>query len=230
MFQIRCFFVILVIVFFYCTPANADTIKFSGMIDVIEFDAGAGVYSDTPLNATFSGFLDDDTFSGQISDGKKLTSCSCCIAAGGLSIANDFSLDADTAKSLNEVTGTQIFAAEDVFDLVNIECDAATTSGGRIEFGLSFLFDAKTFDNENPDNYPFDSNDVLLKLFFIYEENQNGDDVYSALGELDAVHFPWKEPSHPAVLSISPTDETAGVSVNSQIGRASCRERVCVGV
>jgi len=169
---------------------TAAVINFSGQLDVIDLDDG-GVYSGTPLGTTFFGSIDDVTSSGKISDGTTLTSFNCCIAAGGLTVSNNFALDADEAALLNALTGSQRYSAGDILDGVNIEGDIATSTetDGRIEIGLSYLFDADTFNNENPDNYPFDPNDVQVALFFIYEED-SGEGIYSAVGELNAVPLP----------------------------------------
>lgn len=190
----KCFFykINIFALFLVLCPLDAysATINFAGQLDVIEVDNGTGVYSGTPIGTSFSGFIDDVTFNGEISNGTTLTSFSCCIAAGGLDVSNDFDLDADTASTLNSLAGTSIFNAGDIVDLVDIEGDEITTGGGRIEVGLSYLFDASTFSDESPDNYPFDPSDVLLELFFILEENGIGEDVYSGLGKLNPVPLP----------------------------------------
>lgn len=171
-------------------PASAALINFSGQLGVIDVNTGAGVYAATPPETIFSGFIDDASASGAISDGTTLTSFSCLIAAGGLTVSDNFELEAEEAALLNALTGFSLYSAGDILDGINIEGDAATTSGGRIEIGLSYLFDADTFNSEDLGNYPFDPDDVQLALFFIYEEDADGEAVYSAAGQLNAVPLP----------------------------------------
>lgn len=180
------------VLFLILSPVNAYSaiINFAGQLDVIEVESGASSYAGTPIGTNFSGFIDDTTFNGEISNGTTLTSFSCCIDAGGLAISNDVTIDADTASTLNFLTGTSLYNADDKIDIIDIEGDEITTAGGRIEVGLSYIFDASTFEDENLDNYPFDPNEVQLAVFFILEENGDGDDIYSAFGQLNAVPLP----------------------------------------
>lgn len=166
--------------------AQAASLQIQGTLDVIALDQGGGVYSGTPLGTPFSGFIDDASFSGQISDGTTLTSFSCCIAAGGLEISNDEVIDAATAALLNQLTGSSAFAAGQVYDAVNLEGDAATAGGGRIEIGVSYILDAGAFSDTSPGNYPFDPADVRAAGFFILEENSTGQDIYEGIGQLVA--------------------------------------------
>ena len=71
-----------------------------------------------------------------------------------------------------------------------IEGDTATADGGRIEIGLSYVFSSDAFHDENSNNYPFDTEDVQLASFFIFEEDENGGDRYSASGKLDSFSLP----------------------------------------
>ncbi|MCP4264639.1 MAG: PEP-CTERM sorting domain-containing protein [Candidatus Brocadiaceae bacterium] len=183
-------YISIFVLFIFPAGANAGIINFSGQLDFIGLDRGTGVYSGTPLGTTFSGFIDDTTFSGEISDGTTLTPFGCCIAAGGLGVFDNLKLDADEVALLNGLKGFDMYSMGDILDVINIEGDVATTSGGRIEIGLSYLFDATTFSDENLNNYPFDPDEVQMALFFIAEEDFNGDDNYSAVGELNAVPLP----------------------------------------
>ena len=79
------------------TPLLTIALSFSGHLDIIELDAGGGVYSGTLIGNIFFGFIDDVSFGGEISNDTTLTSFSCCIAAGGLSVSNDDVLDSDGA-------------------------------------------------------------------------------------------------------------------------------------
>jgi len=142
------------------------------------------VYSGVAIGSVFSGVIDDVTFDGSITDGTTLTSFGCCIAAGGLSISNNVSLDASEAALLNSL-GNFNFVAGDLIDLIDIEADANTSGGGRIEIGLSYVLDPLSFSDGSLDNYPPDALDILISLFFIAEFDSQEDDIYSALGALD---------------------------------------------
>ena len=165
-------------------------INFSGQLDVIDVDAGGAVYSGVTTSTNFSGNIDAVTANGSISDGTTATSFGCCIAAGGFSITNNEVLDADSAAFLNSIIGSSIFSAGDVIDTVDIEGDATTAGGGRIEVGLNYILDGKAFANTDSSNYPFIQDDLLLALFFIVEEDNKGDTIFDAVGQLDAVPTP----------------------------------------
>jgi len=176
------------------TPLSvqAAVISFSGDLDVVIVDDG-GVYSGTPLGTTFTGTIDDVTANGVISDGATATPFSCCIAADGLDIEHDVMLDAADADFLNALAGSMLFSAGDLIDTLNIEGDAATANGGRIEIGLSFILAPTAFDDNDPANYPFDVNDLIMTLFFILEEDANDDidnDIYEAIGLVDILTLP----------------------------------------
>ena len=165
---------------------QASIINFSGQLDYIEYDTGTGVYSGVAIGTTFSGNIDDVNANGSISDGVTLTSFSCCIAAGGLSISNDMVLSEDDATLLNAIVGFSKYSAGDLVDGVNIEGDTTTSSGGRIEIGLSYIFPPTTFANDNLSNYPFNPNDIQLALFFILEEDNLGGDIYHGVGQISS--------------------------------------------
>jgi hypothetical protein len=185
---IRAILIGFTVLFLSITSASAAAINFSGPLDVIDLDTGSGVYSGTPIGTNFSGFIDDVSANGEITDGTTITLFSCCLAAGGLSVDNDIILDAADASFLNTVLGSPLFSSGDMVDIINIEGDAATAAGGdaRIEIGLSYIFAGNTFIDDALSNYPFNPNDVLLDLFFIAEEDFFGDDIYSAVGQLDS--------------------------------------------
>ena len=193
LYKINIFALILI---FSIQNAYSTAINFSGQIDIIEVDNGTGIYSGTPIDTKTSGFIDDVTFNGEISNGTTLTSFSCCIAAGKLNITNDAILDADAASTLNLLTGATLYNVGDKVDLIDIEGDKITPGGGRIEVGLSYTFKADTFNNENLDNYPFDPNAVQFVSFFILEENQIGEDIYLILGKLKVEPLPTSPSSH----------------------------------
>lgn len=169
-----------------CASAHAAGIDFSGQLDVVLEDNGNARYSGTPLGTDFVGSIDDETFDGFIIDaiGTTNTDFTCCIAAGGLDVSNDSVLDADTAALINSIAGTS-FVAGDLMDTVDIEGDAMTPGGGRIEVGLSFVLDPLAFDNGDIANYPHGPEDVITAVFFIVESDNTDQEIYSAIGELD---------------------------------------------
>ena len=173
--------------------ARAATVNFAGDLDFIALDLGGAVYSGVPLGTLFTGMIDDVTGVGSITDGTTTTLFSCCIAAGQLTVNNDVMLSADEAALANALTGTSQFNTVDIYDIIDIEGDAAT-GGGRIEVGLSFLFASTTFPDDDPSNYPFDPDDVLYSLFFISEFisvlGSNDVEIYSAAGSLNEVPLP----------------------------------------
>ncbi len=166
---------------------NSENVTFSGEFDVIDIDIGGGVYTGTPLGTLLTGLVDPDpiTFSGEIAANTIVTPFSCCIAAGGLSVANDITLEIDDINLLNSLAGSPLFNVGDILDIINIEGDASTSTSGRIEVGLSYIFHQNTFSNEDVSNYPFNQDDVLLSLFFIVEENATSAEIFSAHGKLD---------------------------------------------
>ena len=163
--------------------AQAAPISFKGKLSFVETDIGGAVYFGIPIGTIFYGMIDDDTINGHITDGTTRTDFGCCIAAGGLSIENDMVLEEDDAYYLNSVFDGSKYTAGNIIDLVNIEGDDWTSSGNRIEIGLSYILDSNAFDSSDLSNYPFDPADVKDVLFFIVEENDNIDvEIYNAAG------------------------------------------------
>ena len=167
----------------WATPAHSGELTFSGQLDLIAEDVGGAIYSGVPLGTDFSGTIDDQTFSGTISNGTTTTTFGCCIAAGGLEVTNNELLDAETASLLSTVTGST-FNPGDPVDLIQIEGDTATLSGGRLEAGVTIVMVPSAFDDESLSNYPPDTANVLVTVFFILEEDAS-DDIYSAVGVVD---------------------------------------------
>lgn len=171
-------------------PATSMTVAIEGTLDLILEDDGSGLFGNTPLGTTFSGFIDDVTYNGLLGNGTSTVPFGCCIAAGGLEVFNDQVLDVGTAFVLNRLIGTPVYAAGDLIDSLNLEGDAATASGGRIEIGVSYIFAPDTFADDSPANYPFDPADVQLSLFFVLEQNAAGDDIYDVLGVMPMAPIP----------------------------------------
>jgi len=169
--------------------ATAAPINFAGNLDVVNDDNGNAIYSNTPLGTPFSGDIDDQSFGGSITGNGITTNFSCCLAAGGLGVSNDSVFDADAVNLINNLLtingfpGLAIYQPDTVFDVIDIEGDAATLNDGRIEVGVSYLFPADTFDNADLGNYPFDPNDLIVSVFFIVEEG--GGAEYDAVGLIE---------------------------------------------
>jgi hypothetical protein len=171
--------------------AQAVTVNFSGFLDLIDTDAGGAVYSGVPLGTAFTGFIVDSPISGEITGGGITTPFTCCIAADPAPVlTNNWMLTAADAGLLNAVTNSGMFAMDQVYDLVDIEGDAQTASGGRIEIGLSYLLDQNTYTGSSVPMFPLDPNDIVLALFFIIEEDSSGTEIYNALGVVQPVPVP----------------------------------------
>jgi hypothetical protein len=170
--------------------AQAAGINFTGLLDFVDLDTGGAAYAGTATGTRFTGAIDDVTFNGFITDGATRTDFGCCIAAGGIEIADNQAVDQATADRLNSWLGPGFFAPGHSIDVLNIEGDLRTTGGGRIEVGLSYILHPDAFPNSNPGNYPFDPADLYLTLFFILEENSLATNTYDAIGRVDAVPLP----------------------------------------
>lgn len=167
---------------------SASTINFSG---VVEFDIGIGIYSGS---SNISGFIDDVTANGGITDGTTITTFGCCISAGGLSVDNDIVLSVDEATLYNDLLGDPMFTPGDPVDRVNIAGDKATSTPGRIEIGLSYIFDPGAFSDSSPGNYPFNPNDAVLGLFYIAEEDATPAVIHLAAGQLHSIDATFMSP------------------------------------
>lgn len=174
---------------FFSQSLLAAVINFSGAL-VFEDDSGGAIFSGSGIGTQFTGSIDDATFGGSISNGSTSVLFGCCIAAGGLSVSNDEVLNADEAALINSLLGMDVFSDGSMIDIIDIEGDTVTSGEGRIEVGLSYLFDSSTFADESLGNYPFDPNDVLLTVYFIFEEDVEGATLYDAIGVVTAVPVP----------------------------------------
>ena len=194
----------IVLSFLLIAPcAKAVVLSFSaplGVVNANPFTTG-GLYRDVPIGTIFTGEFDGDppndirtdTFEGFITDGANRTEFDCCITpdgADGLEVLNDFSLTAQQAAGLNSILSAPRYSAGDVVDIIEIAGDTATPGGGRIEVGLSYLFDSDTFNDESADNFPFDQSDVVMSSFFILEEDNQQDRLYTAYGLIHVVPLP----------------------------------------
>jgi hypothetical protein len=85
---------------------------------------------------------------------------------------------------LNALAGTSLVAG-DLVDIIETEGGASTSDGGAIETGLVYALDPLAFDDESPDNYPPNPDDVLTKLFYIEERDDQEETTYSGYVLLD---------------------------------------------
>jgi hypothetical protein len=163
-------------------PADSD-IAFSGPLELVLADDGTGIYSGVPVGTEFSGTINRLTSDGFISDGTTATTIDCCTGATGpgVVVENDAVLGVEEASLLNLIIGSS-FVAGDLIDLISVEGDTTTPGGGRLEVGLSHVLDAQALDSDSRNHYPPDPADVLVTLYFILEENELDEDVYSAIG------------------------------------------------
>ena len=101
-------------------------------------------------------------------------------------------LDAAGAAQLNGLPGVSGFFDGQTIDLIDLERDTATPSGGRFEAGLSFILVSTAFGPVVPTELSINPADLLLTLFFILEEDNSPDaeDIYRALGVVDNLNMP----------------------------------------
>lgn len=166
-------------------PPDSD-ITFGGPLELVLADDGTGIYSGIPTGTEFAGSLNRLTSDGFITDGTTLTQINCCTNVApedepGIQVENDFVLDVEAANLLNILLGTS-FVAGDLIDLISLSGDTATAGGGRLEIGLNYVLESSALENESRNNYPPNPDDVLSTLYFIAEETEAEEDVYSAIG------------------------------------------------
>jgi len=208
---------------FSAAHAYSDPISFIGKLTLIEEDNGGGVYSGSPLGTSFSGVIDDIAADGHITDGTTFTAFGCCIAAGGLDLADNMTLSATEAGIFNAVAEADVLSAGQLVDFVDLEGDMMLANGNRIEVGINLVFDSNTFDGMVPGG-SLDSLEPLVSLFFIYEENSGGDDVFSGSGRL----LPTPPTQTTDTDSGNPTDASLALGVTTDAG-ASYTADVAVG-
>lgn len=166
-------------------PATTNSIRFHGQLDVVNTDTGGGIYSGIPLGTEFFGEIDLVTAFSTISDGATITPFSAGFEDGSFfGIANDLVLTSDDAIFVNSLANTS-FIAGDMIDVIDIGGAALTTDDGFIEVGLTHVLDSLAFDDESPDNYPPNPDDILVKFFSISEEDNQGEEIYSSIGIVD---------------------------------------------
>lgn len=191
----------------------AAPVNFAGNLDIINEDNGGALFSETPLGTAFSGVIDDANFTGSVTSGGLTAEFDCCIAAGGLDVANNVTFgqeDADLINQLLTVTGNAQYAkftAGAMFDAINIEGDALTETGSRIEVGVSYLLTANAIETSGGNPYPFDPQKLVFSNFFVIEEGSGAD--YDILGLIEvgpAIALPI-----PAAAWLFPTGLIAGL-------------------
>jgi len=174
----------------FTLPASAAAIPFWGNADSVMIDNGTGIYTGASSTTIFSGSIDDITGNGEVSDTTITTPIICCVAAGVVSVSNNVILDGATADLLNLLAGASLFSDGDLVDGIDVEGDTLLPGGGRLEAGVSWVFTADTFADDDPDNYPFAPNTPLVGLFFILEADADGEEIFQAFGSLQPVPLP----------------------------------------
>lgn len=187
----------------FVQSSQASQIFFSGPLGYVQIDSGNAIYSGDGIGTVFYGVIDDGTYSGSISDGITTISFNDLIYAGGLEVLNNVLLENDEVDVLTHL-GFTGYDENTGIDIINLEGDSFVTStGGRIEIGLSFLFSPETFINNSDNNYPFNENDVQLALFFISEFDAQEECIYSAFGNIDTfITTPVPNPSTAILLGL----------------------------
>ena len=170
--------------------ANATLVHFVGDLDFVVNDQGGAIYSGVPTGTQFSGTLDSNTATGFITDGVTNTAIGCCIAAGGLGVDDNFVVGVNEANVLNALLGAGSFNPGDMIDVVDLEGDSPTANGGRIEVGVSFLFDASTFPGALPLSIQFVAQNAQAALFFITEFDASQNEIYSGVGLVESGAIP----------------------------------------
>jgi hypothetical protein len=183
-------------------PSSAAIISFTDAPLVnVDTDNGMGKFANTPDMTPFSGSLDftqDATgmiasLTGSISGGGNSQDFACCSSgiAGGIEVSNgDTPLIQEDVDFINMIAGQTIVSLGDIIDSIDIEGDATTAGGGRIEVGVSYILAGDAFDDESPSNYPFDESKIKLAVWFILEEAPGGADIYDAIGRIQVVPLP----------------------------------------
>lgn len=167
------------------SSVQADIISFGGQIDIITEQTFTGTFSGNPIGTPVSGFIDDVSFSGELTVGARTEAFSCCIDAGGLDVSNNTVLEADDVAQLNALMGAPTYSVGDQIDGVDIEGDVILAGGNRLQVTVSYVFDPATFANGGLNNYPFDPSAVVLAYFQFLEENAN-DKLFEAMGVIAA--------------------------------------------
>jgi hypothetical protein len=162
--------------------AHAAPVIFSAQLAVVDRDNGEAIYTGVPTGTDFNGEIDDETFAGFITDGTTRTDFGCCISAPGLTLINDHVISAAEAAQLNALLGSAEFEEGELADLAGLAGDTVTDRGGRFELSLRYILDPDAFDDEDPSNYPFDNADVTAALVFLFEDNDDGEEIYSGYG------------------------------------------------
>ena len=149
-------------------------ISFHGPLSVIQVDNGGAVYSGVPIGSNFTFEFDLVTGLSTISDGTIVTPFTVFFEAGSFfEFTNDYILEPEDVALVNSIAGTS-FAVGDLVDLIEIAGETLASGGGLIEMGVSYVLDPLAFDDQSPDNFPPNPDDILTTIFFIGEEAERG--------------------------------------------------------
>jgi len=159
---------------------STDTPNFSGQLDIVYVDNVGTVYHDVPIGTEFYVEIDRVAANGFITDGTTLTQFGCC-PGGSPIFEDDEILDASDVALLNSLAGTTSFFVGGLVDEIIFEGQEPTSGGGIIEIGVLYVLDS----DGSHDNYPPDPDHVLMTLFFIGEDDDQGVELYAGYGVVD---------------------------------------------
>ncbi len=182
---------------------QATTLGYSGQLDLIETNTGAGRYAGASVGQPFSGVLSygvladattdplfpgdydfpNPPFGGSITDGTTQTT-----GTPGeivqVSVSDDQIIDAASAAIINAILGTTL-SVGDTIDTADIDTQYLLPSGGSIVFGLTFVtLDSTVFSGVGFGNFPPESGNIDRAFFFISEFDDQDTLVYQGFGEL----------------------------------------------
>lgn len=184
---------------------ETQKLSFGGDITSILEDDGSAIYSGAAVGNRITGEIDLVTGLGQVSDGVTNTLFTAIFSEGSFQdITNDYTLNSEDADFLNAMTGGS-FNAGDTLDLVENGGESPTTTGGTFFVALTDVLLSSAFDDESPDNYPPDVNDILVSFFAIYEEDEFEEETFLVGGvsspDQDADGVPDKLDNCPTVAN-----------------------------
>lgn len=166
---------------------QAATVSYAGPLKEIVEDSGAATYSGVTAGTGFAGEIDDTALDGFITDGSTATTFPCCIGeASGLLVLNNETLGAFEAGIFNSVLGTS-FVEGDMVDVIVMEGATTIDSGGLMKITLNMIFNNSEFDNYDPSHYPPSLENAVGNLFFVSEQDADGNEIYFGVGSADQV-------------------------------------------
>jgi len=169
-------------------PVDTTSLNFRGPLEIVWEDNGGAIYSGVPIGTEFFVEIDRVTANGFISDGTLVTPFGCCTESFPEVINDQILDDADDVAMINSLAGTSLVVG-DIIDSIEFGGQGLTSGGRIIEIVVVYVLDPLAFDDESPDNYPPNPDDVLITLFFISEGDDQGEEIYGAVGVVDEINM-----------------------------------------